>query len=72
LSGSEPPAVFQFLQAGLVERFDPAALHTSVYFIAITGRCNCKDTKSLEIKTHWGEKTAKKLQISEKVVIFAT
>jgi len=24
LSGSEPPAVFQFLLAGLVERFDPA------------------------------------------------
>jgi len=40
-------------------------------FLAIMGRCNCKDTKSLGIKTHLGEKTAKKLQISEKVFIFA-
>ena len=31
-----------------------------------------KDTKSFGIKTHLGEKTAKKLQISEKVFIFAT
>ena len=35
-------------------------------------RSKGKDTKSLGIKTHWGEKTAKKLQISEKVFIFAT
>ena len=31
-----------------------------------------KDTKDFGIKTHLGEKTAKKLQISEKVFIFAT
>ena len=41
----------------------PAALHTSVYFIAIMGRCNCKDTKSLGIKTLLGEKTTENLQI---------
>jgi hypothetical protein len=34
-------------------------------------RSRGKDTKSLGIKTHLGEKTSKKLRISEKVVIFA-
>ena len=33
-------------------------------------RCNCKDTKIFGNKTHLGEKTAEKLQISEKVLIF--
>ena len=38
--------------------------------VRISPRTKCKGTKSWGIKTHLGEKTAEKLEISEKVVIF--
>ncbi len=38
--------------------------------VRISPRTNCKGTKTLGIKTHLGEKTTEKLQISEKVLIF--
>ena len=42
----------------------------SFYFRAKVSKTKSKIAKSLGIKTHLGEKTAKKLEISEKVLIF--
>ena len=49
--------------------FNPQKSHRHLHR-GLRQRSRGKDTKSLGIKTHLGEKTAKKLQISEKVFIF--